>query len=153
MWYDSDNQEIIFNLTKRTIESGWTVTVYGSSITSWTCQSNTTDTNSLLFLLVSPFILLEKPSHSLWIYVNECFSYYWRQILFDIKLRNNLSLFRFVHLLSFSIFHRADQQVDVSGTKYNVFKCIRYERVTDFSYKYYIYNGMIISDSDSIWVC
>nr|XP_022322382.1 uncharacterized protein LOC111123938 isoform X5 [Crassostrea virginica] len=83
-WYDSDNQEIIFNLTKRTVESGWTVTVYGSSITSWTCQSNTTDTNSLLFL--------------------------------------------------------ADQQVDVSGTKYNVFKCIRYERVTDFSYKYYIYN-------------
>nr|XP_034301244.1 uncharacterized protein LOC105330858 isoform X2 [Crassostrea gigas] len=39
----------------------------------------------------------------------------------------------------------ADQQVEVSGTKYNVFKCIRYERITDYSYKYYIYNDLEIN--------
>lgn len=53
---------------------------------------------------------------------------------------------RDLQLFQYHFIFRADQQVEVSGTKYNVFKCIRYERITDYSYKYYIYNGKISID-------
>uniref|UniRef100_K1Q0P8 Uncharacterized protein n=1 Tax=Magallana gigas TaxID=29159 RepID=K1Q0P8_MAGGI len=36
---------------------------------------------------------------------------------------------------------RADDLMDVSGTKYNVFRCIKWKQLTPNSYRYYIREG------------
>ncbi|KAK3097990.1 hypothetical protein FSP39_015096 [Pinctada imbricata] len=83
-WYDSATGDIEFNYDRHAIDSGWTINIHGTSVTSWTCQTNSSADNYILF--------------------------------------------------------KGDQLVDVNGEKYNAFRCIKWTKLTDHSYRYYIYN-------------
>lgn len=50
-WYDSasSTSDIVFDLSNLKVSSGWTITAYSSTVTSWTCVGHDASSNLILF--------------------------------------------------------------------------------------------------------
>lgn len=44
LWYDSRNTEVTLDQATSAVLSGWSVTAYTSTVTSWTCVEQSEDT-------------------------------------------------------------------------------------------------------------
>ncbi|KAK3099736.1 hypothetical protein FSP39_008703, partial [Pinctada imbricata] len=84
-WYDASfpSNNVIFDQASQTVTSGWSIRAYNSDVTSWTCQSQDTSNNLLLF--------------------------------------------------------KGNQFVDLFGADQNAFRCIKWTKLSDYSYVYFIY--------------
>ena len=49
LWYDSNHGEISINRNESAVSSGWSLSVFGTDVTSWTCFAQNTTSNYLLF--------------------------------------------------------------------------------------------------------
>lgn len=118
-WYDSGNGNITFENSTSTISSGWSLTTHGSTLNSWTCLASNSTGNLLLFRYVVFHIFC----------------------VFQILLKK-MKCTSFASDFFYACF-RANSFVESSGVPQNVFKCIKWQRITDNSYIYHIMEGKI----------
>lgn len=120
-WYDSGNGNITFENSTSTISSGWSLTTHGSTFNSWTCLASNSTGNLLLFRYVVFHIFC----------------------VFQIVKENEVHfLCKRLQSFFYACF-RANSFVESSGVPQNVFKCIKWQRITDNSYIYHIMEGKI----------
>ena len=48
-WYDSSMGNVTMSNSSKAIMSGWSVTTYGVPVTTWTCVTENTTNNIMLF--------------------------------------------------------------------------------------------------------
>ncbi|XP_048778216.2 uncharacterized protein LOC125681965 [Ostrea edulis] len=94
-WYDStiSASNIVFDNTNLQVTSGWTITAYASTVTSWTCVNHDASNNLILF--------------------------------------------------------KGDQFVNLFSSLQNAFRCLKYEKINDYSYVYYIYADIQVNANDA----
>ena len=116
-WHDSSDTErdITFTRSSSYVE-GWKHTTLSQDIASWTCVDQDTSNNLLLFKLIKLLFLC--------IFIQQ-YVEYTNSIMFHFHFRSN-------------------QTVDIFGTPHRLYRCIKWEKLTDFSYSYLIYASMYI---------
>ncbi|XP_061164350.1 uncharacterized protein LOC133173382 [Saccostrea echinata] len=94
-WYDSSmtTSNVVFDRANLQVTSGWTVTAYASTVTSWTCVNHDTTNNLILF--------------------------------------------------------KGDQYINLFSSLQNAFRCLKYTKITDYSYMYYIYADIQVNANNA----
>ncbi|XP_078323053.1 uncharacterized protein LOC111125513 [Crassostrea virginica] len=94
-WYDSASttSDIVFDLSNLKVSSGWTITAYSSTVTSWTCVDHDASSNLILF--------------------------------------------------------KGDQYVNLFSSLQNAFRCLKYTKINDYSYVYYVYADIQVNANNA----
>jgi hypothetical protein len=154
-WYDSSLGDFVLSRSSHNIQ-GWSMTIHGQSVASWTCQTQSNSENLLLFKWV---IFFHRWSNSR-TWLKSRFQNFQNNVVRKMLSKRNIindfkTWFEYYHgfnvskLWIFFCYNRADQILEVNGVKKNVFRCIKWTNITDYSFHYYVYNGRILVNSQS----
>uniref|UniRef100_K1QU32 Uncharacterized protein n=1 Tax=Magallana gigas TaxID=29159 RepID=K1QU32_MAGGI len=70
-WYDSSltAADVTFNKASLQVTSGWTITAYSSTVSTWTCVDHDSSSNLILFKSVLIFVFIRPCMTTFWHYI------------------------------------------------------------------------------------